>query len=119
MTRVLFLAVIAVFLTATAAGAQVVLKDNPRHTINGAQVFVMDAAYKNNVGAFFKEAKAKGVDTVFFRVFHNSGDRPHFGMAPQCKWGVYFKTIGASCQGSPPSRHKNLRLDGYKEPYGP
>ncbi|MBQ3033418.1 MAG: family 10 glycosylhydrolase [Deferribacterales bacterium] len=92
MTRVLFLAVIAVFLTATAAGAQVVLKDNPRHTINGAQVFVMDAAYKNNVGAFFKEAKAKGVDTVFFRVFHNSGDRPHFGMAPQCKWGVYFKT---------------------------
>lgn len=63
-----------------------------RPILNAAQVFVLDGRYKNDVGAFFRQAKAKGVDTVFFRVFHNEGDRPHFGIAPACSSGVYFKT---------------------------
>ena len=68
------------------------VRQTERPVINAAQVFVLDGRYKNDVGAFFRQAKAKGVDTVFFRVFHNEGDRPHFGIAPACSSGVYFKT---------------------------
>lgn len=70
-----------------------------RVKLNGAQVFVFDASYKNDVGAFFEEAKAKGVDTVFVRVFHNEGDRPHFQMQLNCSSGVYFKTDSACVAG--------------------
>lgn len=70
-----------------------------RVKLNGAQVFVFDASYQNDVGAFFKEAKAKGVDTVFFRVFHNEGDRAHFHMPLNCSDGVYFQTDSACVVG--------------------
>ncbi len=82
----------AVLCMAAPAEAGTGVKKIERPALNGAQVFVMDGAYKNDIGAFFRQAKAKGVDTVFFRVFHNAGDRPHFGIAPACPSGVYFKT---------------------------
>ncbi len=63
-----------------------------KENINGAQVFVIDEKYKTDFGAFFREAKLKGVNTVFFRVFHNQGDRYHFNIKSDCKSGVYFKT---------------------------
>lgn len=64
--------------------------------INGAQVFVLDKTYNNNLDALFKGLKESGVDTVFLRVFHNSVDRYHYlEENPQCRTGVYFKTDAA------------------------
>ncbi len=60
--------------------------------INGVQVFVMDTAYLSDYNKFFKELKEQGVNTAFFRVFHNRGDRPHLGLDIKCDSGVYFKT---------------------------
>ncbi len=60
--------------------------------INGVQVFVMDASYQSDYNNFFKELKDQGVNTVFFRVFHNRGDRPHLGLEMKCDSGVYFRT---------------------------
>ena len=54
--------------------SQTVLSSEDIYKINGAQVFVLDEKYKGNIDAFFKEAKEKGINTVFFRVFHNSKD---------------------------------------------
>ncbi len=60
--------------------------------INGVQVFVLDSSYLSDYNKFFKELKEKDVNTVFFRVFHNRGDRPHLGLDIKCDSGVYFKT---------------------------
>ncbi len=60
--------------------------------INGVQVFVMDQSYVSDYNKFFKELKEQGINTVFFRVFHNRGDRPHLGLDIKCDSGVYFKT---------------------------
>lgn len=62
------------------------------YRINGAQVFVLDEKYKDNIDAFFKEAKAKGINTIFFRVFHNNKDRSHLGLDLKCESGVYYET---------------------------
>ena len=92
MIKPSFFCVVFLLCFAVFAKGEIFLQVPQHNAVNAAQVFVLDEIYKNNVGAFFKEAKAKGVDTVFFRVFHNSGDRAHFGISPQCKSGVYFKT---------------------------
>ncbi len=60
--------------------------------INGAQVFVMDPAYKGKIDTYFKEIKERGINTVFFRVFHNSKDRSHLGIDLKCESGVYYNT---------------------------
>lgn len=60
--------------------------------LKGVQVFVLDSIYASNYDLFFKEIRSKGVDTVFFRVFHNEGDRAHLGLDLKCSTGVYFKT---------------------------
>lgn len=70
-------------------------KGNEVFRIKGAQVFVLDKAYKDNLDAFFLEAKNKGVNTVFFRVFHNSKDRSHLDIPLKCESGVYFDTQAA------------------------
>lgn len=63
--------------------------------LNGIQVFVFDEAYKNNVDTFFAEIKAKGVDTVLVRVFHNKNDRAHFNTEHGCaEGGIYFNSAG-------------------------
>lgn len=72
--------------------SQTVLSSEEIYKINGAQVFVLDEKYKGDIGKFFQEAKEKGINTVFFRVFHNSKDRAHLGMPLQCESGVYYET---------------------------
>ena len=72
--------------------SQTVLSSEDIYKINGAQVFVLDEKYKGNIGKFFQEAKEKGINTVFFRVFHNSKDRAHLGLSLQCESGVYYET---------------------------
>ena len=92
MTKTLVSSVVFILFFALSAKCEIFEGSVSRPAVNAAQVFVMDPSYKNDVGAFFREAKAKGVDTVYFRVFHNSGDRSHFGISPACSSGVYFKT---------------------------
>ena len=75
-----------------SAYSETVLSSEEIYRINGAQVFVLDEKYKGNLDLFFKEVKSKGINTVFFRVFHNSKDRSHFNMPVPCESGVYFKT---------------------------
>ena len=72
--------------------SQTVLSSEEIYKINGAQVFVLDEKYKGDIGKFFQEAKEKGINTVFFRVFHNSKDRAHLGLPLQCESGVYYET---------------------------
>ena len=72
--------------------SQTVLSSEEIYKINGAQVFVLDEKYKGDIGKFFQEAKEKGINTVFFRVFHNSKDRAHLGLSLQCESGVYYET---------------------------
>ncbi len=79
------------FIVCSNSFANINIINKKNEKINAAQVFVIDEKYKNNVGLFFKEAKAKGVNTVFFRVFHNAGDRYHFNIKSDCRSGLYFK----------------------------
>lgn len=72
--------------------SQTVLSSEEIYKINGAQVFVLDEKYKGDIDKFFQEAKEKGINTVFFRVFHNSKDRAHLGLPLQCESGVYYET---------------------------
>lgn len=62
------------------------------YRITGAQVFVFNKKYHNNLDKFFQEVTSKGINTVFVRVFHNLHDRSHFNVPNKCKSGVYFKT---------------------------
>lgn len=87
-----FLCSIFILLYASNVYSNINIVKNSNEKINGAQVFVIDEKYKNDFGAFFKEAKSKGVNTVFFRMFHNKGDRYHFNIKSECSSGVYFNT---------------------------
>ncbi len=84
-----------IFLLYTKASSETVLSSEDIYFINGAQVFVLDEKYANNLDLFFKEVKAKGINTIFFRVFHNSKDRSHLNMPLKCESGVYFETKSA------------------------
>ena len=83
---------IFVFVFYSAVYSETVLSSEDIYLINGAQVFVLDEKYKGNLDLFFKEVKSKGINTVFFRVFHNSKDRSHLNMPVTCESGVYFET---------------------------
>ncbi len=87
-----FAVLIFIFLSFSSAYSETVLSSESIYLINGAQVFVLDEKYKDNIDLFFKEAKSKGINTVFFRVFHNSKDRSHLNMPVTCESGVYFET---------------------------
>ncbi len=83
---------IFVFVFYSAVYGETVISSEDIYLINGAQVFVLDEKYKGNLDLFFKEVKSKGINTVFFRVFHNSKDRSHLNMPVTCESGVYFET---------------------------
>ena len=70
----IFLIFIYIFSFFNISIAETIYSSEDIYKINGAQVFVLDEKYKGNIDAFFKEAKEKGINTVFFRVFHNSKD---------------------------------------------
>lgn len=72
--------------------AETVYSSKKIEKINGAQIFVLDKEYENNLDDFFKKLSDKGINTVFFRVFHNEKDRPHFNSKLKCTSGVYYKT---------------------------
>lgn len=86
------LVLIFVFVFYSAACSETIISSEDIYLINGAQVFVLDERYKGNLDLFFKEVKSKGINTVFFRVFHNSKDRSHLNMPLNCESGVYFET---------------------------
>lgn len=90
-----FAFLLLIFIFAFPAAGEIRKAERLADRISAAQVFVLSDVYKDDLGAFFSEAKAKGIDTVFFRVFHNAGDRPHMGADLACQTGVYFKTSGA------------------------
>ena len=76
-----------------AQALQVIEKDYP--PVNGVQIFVLSQEYARDYDKFFRELKAKNVDTVFFRVFHNSSDRVHTFADNPCTpmgGGVYFNS---------------------------
>ena len=87
-----FLILIYIFTFFNISIAETIYSSEDIYKINGAQVFVLDEKYKGNIDAFFKEAKEKGINTVFFRVFHNSKDRSHLGLPLKCESGVYYET---------------------------
>lgn len=89
------LVLIYIFTFISVSYGETVYSSEELYKINGAQVFVLNEKYKNNIDAFFKEAKAKGINTVFFRVFHNSRDRSHLGLKVKCESGVYYETTHA------------------------
>lgn len=89
------LVLIYIFTFISVSYGETVYSSEELYKINGAQVFVLNEKYKNNIDAFFKEAKAKGINTVFFRVFHNSRDRSHLGLKLKCESGVYYETTHA------------------------
>ncbi len=81
----------ALLLSANAQAVEIVDKKHP--PVYGAQLFVLDPAYRGDLNRFFKEVKERGVDTVYFRVFHNAQDRAHMGIYNPCpSGGVYFKS---------------------------
>ena len=84
-----------IFLYSNISFGQTIYSSEEIYKINGAQVFVLDEKYKGNIGAFFKEVKDMGINTVFFRVFHNSKDRSHLGLSLKCESGVYYETDNA------------------------
>lgn len=72
--------------------AETIVSSEEIYRINGAQVFVLDKSYNGKLNEYFKEISERGIDTVFFRVFHNSKDRSHLGIEPACESGVYYET---------------------------
>ena len=92
--RLLILLVLTLFLSANAYAVKIVEKQ--QSPVYGAQLFVLDAAYKNDLNRFFMEIKKQGADTVYLRVFHNAQDRVHLGLANPCPGGgVYFESNNA------------------------
>ena len=52
-----FAVLIFIFLSFSSAYSETVLSSESIYLINGAQVFVLDEKYKDNIDLFFKEAK--------------------------------------------------------------
>lgn len=59
--------------------------------IKTVQVFVLPNN-KEEINDLFVKWKKSGVNTIIVRVFHNEGDRYHYGIKSSLKEGVYFKT---------------------------
>lgn len=87
-----FILLLFIFVFYANSYSKTINSNNDIYWINGAQVFVLDEKYINNIDLFFKEIKDYGINTVFFRVFHNTDDRKHLNLPIKCESGVYFKT---------------------------
>ena len=72
--------------------AETIFSSKDIDKINGVQIFVLDKEYEKDLDGFFKKLSEKGINTVFFRAFHNEKDRPHLNATLNCSSGVYFKT---------------------------
>lgn len=88
----IIIALLLYFFQTGLALSEEIYKYEGLYRITGAQVFVFDKKYLNNLDKFFQEVTSKGINTVFVRVFHNLHDRSHFNIPINCKSGVYFKT---------------------------
>lgn len=73
-----------------AGSIQLVEKNYPQ--VSGVQIFNLAPQYHNQLDHYMKTLKENGVNTVFFRVFQNRGDRYHFNQRSKCKTGVYYKS---------------------------
>lgn len=91
MKKIIIIVLLYFFQTGLALSEEI-YKYEGLYRITGAQVFVFEKKYLNNLDKFFQEVTSKGVNTVFVRVFHNLHDRSHFNIPVKCKSGVYFKT---------------------------
>ena len=81
----LLLVLFLLLLPMSASALEIVERELP--AVKGAQIFVL----RQEPDIFFKGLKEKGVNTVFFRVFHNKSDRTHLGLPNPCpNGGVYF-----------------------------
>ncbi|MDR2870333.1 MAG: poly-beta-1,6-N-acetyl-D-glucosamine N-deacetylase PgaB [Deferribacteraceae bacterium] len=70
--------------------------DRAQAPLSGVQIFVLSPEYGRDYDRFFVDMADKGVDTVFFRVFHNAKDRVHgYADNPCPQGGVYFATQNA------------------------
>lgn len=63
--------------------------------ILGAQVTLFESQTYEDLGRSLDRMRAAGVNTLFFRVFKNRGDRSHGFIRGQAAVGVYFKTTRA------------------------
>ena len=59
--------------------------------IKTVQIFVLPNN-KQEINDLFLKWEKSGVNTITVRVFHNEGDRYHYGIKSSLKEGVYFKT---------------------------
>lgn len=83
-----------VFASANAFCLEIVEKQIP--AVRGVQLFVLDGSYAGEYDRFMAELADKGTNTLFVRVFHNTVDRTHGGVANPCAdGGVYFNTSEA------------------------
>jgi biofilm PGA synthesis lipoprotein PgaB len=88
----------AIFILIFCVQAQAVqLVGKTHEPLSGVQIFVLAPEYAKNFDKFFFDMKSKGVNTVFFRVFHNASDRVHtYADNPCPQGGVYFAS-GTAC----------------------
>jgi biofilm PGA synthesis lipoprotein PgaB len=63
--------------------------------LRAAQVLLFEGRTVDDIADNLTRLKEAGVDTVFIRVFHNSGDRSLFRGGPSSESGVYFRTKAA------------------------
>ncbi len=64
----------------------------PVPRVLGAQVTLFEVQSYAALGRSLDEMRAAGVNTLFFRVFQNRGDRSHGFVRSQTRVGVYFDT---------------------------
>ncbi|MEC9492462.1 poly-beta-1,6-N-acetyl-D-glucosamine N-deacetylase PgaB [Flexistipes sp.] len=79
----------------SSSGFSLTLVENNYRQIKAVQIFNLDSQYENNLSEYFRKLKNSGINTVFFRVFQNYGDRFHLGVQSYCQSGVYFKSQNA------------------------
>ncbi len=64
----------------------------PPPRLNAVQVFLFSSPRPDRLGEELRSLKARGVDTIIVRAFHNLGDRPLFRELPATDPGFYFRT---------------------------
>jgi len=79
----------------SSTGFSLKLVESNYRQIKAVQIFNLDSQYKNNLAEYFRKLKNSGINTVFFRVFQNYGDRFHLGIQSNCQSGVYFESQNA------------------------
>jgi len=63
--------------------------------MRAAQITQIDSKSRDELGAFFRNLRAAGIDTVIVRMFQNPGDGFFKLCAPAAATGYYFKTSSA------------------------